>query len=138
MSTRCRCFASDDQENLMGSVVRVAALAGSAVIAALLLQGSAPTASADAHGSGAKSTQTFHVLFSPPSYTDLGLPDFSAADVIVFHDQLRQGSRSVGDEVGSCVMVDATGLSNCSGVVQLTNRGSIAFSFVNAPPPHKV
>ena len=35
-------------------------------------------------------------------------------------------------------MVDETGLSNCSGVVQLTNRGTIAFSFVNAPPPHKV
>ena len=122
----------------MGSVVRAGALAGAATIAALLLQGSAPSASADAHGSGAKSTQTFHVLFSPPSYTDLGLPGFSAADVIVFHDQLQQGSRTVGDEIGSCVMVDETGLSNCSGVVQLTNRGTIAFSFVNAPPPHKV
>lgn len=122
----------------MGSVVRAAVLAASATMAALLLQGSAPSASADARGSWAKSTQTFHVLFSPPSYTDLGRPGFAAADVIVFHDQLQRGSRTVGDEVGSCVMVDETGLSNCSGVVRLTNRGTITFSFVNAPPPHKV
>ncbi|MDN5794572.1 MAG: hypothetical protein L0H79_02330, partial [Intrasporangium sp.] len=78
----------------MGSVVRAAALAGSATMAALLLQGSAPSASADAHGSGARSTRTFHVLFSPPSYTDLGPAGFSAADVIVFHDQLQRGSRT--------------------------------------------
>ena len=54
------------------------------------------------------------------------------------HDQLQQGSNTAGDEVGSCVLVDETGLSNCSGVVRLTNRGTITFSFVNAPPPHKV
>ena len=81
---------------------------------------------------------TFHVLFSDPNYTDLGAPGFSAADVIVFHDQLLQSAKTVGDEVGSCVLVDETGLSNCSGVVQLENRGTITFSFVNAPPPHKV
>jgi hypothetical protein len=58
--------------------------------------------------------------------------------VIVFHDQLFQDAQAVGDEIGSCVLVDATGLSNCSGVMQLENRGTITFSFVNAPPPHKV
>jgi hypothetical protein len=81
---------------------------------------------------------TFHVLFMPFNYTDLGAPGPSAADVIVFHDQLFQSGEAVGDEIGSCVLVDATGLSNCSGVMQLENRGTITFAFVNAPPPHKV
>jgi hypothetical protein len=122
----------------MGKIARAGGWAASAAVVLLLLQGSAPTASADDNHSQGKRTLTFHVLFSDPSYTDLGAPGFSAADVIVFHDQLQQGTQTVGDEVGSCVMVDATGLSNCSGVVQLTNRGTIAFSFVNLPPPHKV
>jgi hypothetical protein len=45
---------------------------------------------------------------------------------------------SVADEVGSCVVVDPTGPSNCTAVIQLTGRGTIAFAFVNSPPPHKV
>jgi hypothetical protein len=81
---------------------------------------------------------TFQVKFSPFNYTDLGDPGPSAADVIVFHDELLQSSRHVGDEVGSCVLVDATGLSNCTGVMRLDGRGTITFAFVNAPPPHKV
>ena len=122
----------------MGKIARAGGWAASAAVVLLLLQGSAPTASADDNHSQGKRTLTFHVLFSDPSYTDLGAPEFSAADVIVFHDQLQQGTQTVGDEVGNCVMVDETGLSNCSGVVQLTNRGTIAFSFLNLPPPHKV
>ena len=81
---------------------------------------------------------TFHVVFQPFNYTDLGAPGTSAADVIVFHDQLSQNGTAVGDEIGSCVLVDETGLSNCTGVMQLENRGTIAFAFVNSPPPHKV
>src|SRR3954469_6293836 len=125
------------EETPMRHLARTGALTASAAVAVLLLQGSAPSASADGR-SEAKSAMSFHVLFSPPSYTDLGPPGPSAADVIVFHDQLQQGTRTVGDEVGSCVVVEDTGLSNCSGVVRLTNRGTITFSFVNAPPPHKV
>ena len=82
---------------------------------------------------------TFHVVFSPFNYTDLGAPGPSAADVIVFHDQLQQGGKTVGDEVGSCILVEPKeGLANCTGVVRLGKRGTIAYSFVNAPPPHKV
>jgi hypothetical protein len=102
----------------------------------LLLQGSAVGAGIGNDRGG--HTMTFHVLFQPFNYTDLGAPGPSAADVIVFHDQLLQSGKTVGDEVGSCVLVDETGLSNCSGVIQLENRGTITFSFVNAPPPHKV
>ena len=61
----------------------------------------------------------FTVSFSPFNYTDLGQPGPSAADVIVFHDQLSQDGTTVGDEVGSCVVIDATGLSNCTGTLVL-------------------
>ena len=101
----------------MGNVARAGGWVASAAVLLLLLQGSASSASADADHSQGKRALMFHVLFSDPSYTDLGAPGFSAADVIVFHDQLQQGGTTVGDEVGSCVMVDETGLSNCSGVV---------------------
>jgi hypothetical protein len=107
---------------------------------ALLLQGSALTASATAEqDSGGGRAMTFHVLFSPFNYTDLGAPGPSAADIIVFHDQLQQAGKTVGDEVGSCILVDPDeGLANCTGVVRLGERGTIAYSFVNAPPSHKV
>jgi hypothetical protein len=113
--------------------------AGATVAAiALLLQGSALTASATADPeSGRDRAMTFHVVFSPFNYTDLGAPGPSAADIIVFHDQL-QGGKTVGDEVGSCILVDKEGLASCTGVVRLGKRGTITYSFVNAPPPHKV
>jgi hypothetical protein len=75
----------------------------------------------------------FTVSFSPFNYTDLGQPGPSAADVIVFHDQLSQDGTTVGDEV----VIDATGLSNCTGVIRLEGRGTLTFAFVNAPPPHQ-
>src|SRR4051812_37116423 len=98
---------------------RTRALAVGVLLAAsvLLLQGSAVGAGTGNDRGG--HTMTFHVLFPPFNYTDLGAPGPSAADVIVFHDQLIQSGKTVGDEVGSCVLVDETGLSNCSGVIQL-------------------
>ncbi len=120
----------------MRNRARAMAVAVSLAASVLLLQGSAVGAGTGNDRGG--HTMTFHVLFQPFNYTDLGAPGPSAADVIVFHDQLLQSGKTVGDEVGSCVLVDETGLSNCSGVMQLENRGTITFSFVNAPPPHKV
>jgi hypothetical protein len=120
----------------MRNRTRAMAIGVSLAASVLLLQGSALSA-ATGNDQGGR-TMTFHVLFGPFNYTDLGAPGPSAADVIVFHDQLLQGAKAVGDEIGSCVLVDATGLSNCTGVMQLENRGTITFSFVNAPPPHKV
>ncbi|MEU2348164.1 hypothetical protein [Modestobacter sp. NPDC049651] len=86
---------------------------------------------------GYETTLEFEVRFSPFDYTDLGAPGPSAADTIVFRDTLWQDGRQVGDEVGSCVVVDPTGLSNCTGVVRLDGDDTIAFSLVNAPPPRK-
>ena len=123
----------------MRNRTRAIAVGVSLAASVLLLQGSALGAATGNDRSGTHGrTLTFHVLFAPFNYTDLGAPGPSAADVIVFHDQLLQGAKAVGDEIGSCVLVDATGLSNCTGVMQLENRGTITFSFVNAPPPHKV
>jgi hypothetical protein len=110
-----------------------AAVAASAalVVAVVAVAGSSAAASDDGD------TLEFQVEFSPPSYTDLGDPGFSPADVIVFHDQLLQDGRPAGHEVGSCVLVDAAGLANCTAVVTLDDRGTIAFAFENAPPPEK-
>ena len=119
----------------MRNRTRAMAVGLSLAASVLLLQGSAVGA---ATGNARGGTMTFQVVFMPFNYTDLGAPGPSAADVIVFHDQLLQSAKAVGDEIGSCVLVDATGLSNCTGVMQLENRGTITFSFANAPPPHKV
>jgi hypothetical protein len=80
----------------------------------------------------------FDVQFSPFNYTDLGQQGPSAPDAIVFHDTLLQHGRQVGDEVGSCVIVDPTGLSNCTAVMRLGHDDTISYAFVNAPPPRKV
>jgi len=116
---------------IAGGTAAVAA-AAVLVIAAVAVSGSSAAASDD------ENTLQFQVEFSPPSYTDLGAPGFSAADVLVFHDQLLRNGRQVGHEVGSCVLVDAAGLANCTAVVTLDDRGTIAFAFENAPPPEKV
>lgn len=119
--------------------MRAVATAGVLAATACLMQSSALTASAHPERNGASGpTLTFDVTFSPFNYTDLGDPGPSAADVIVFHDKLRKGDKAVGDEVGSCTLVSADGLANCTGVVRLRERGTITFAFVNAPPPHKV
>lgn len=122
----------------MSRKLRIGA-AGVAVIgSALLVQ----TAVADADDGGlARShrvTLTLDVRTSPFNYTDLGDPGPSAADVIVFHDKLLKHGRQVGHQVGSCTVVEASGLANCTGVVTLAGRGTIAFAFENAPPPRKV
>ena len=123
----------------MRNRTRAVAVGMALAASVLLLHGSAlGAAPGNDRGGTHGRTMTFHVVFSPFNYTDLGAPGPSSADVIVFHDQLFKSGKAVGDEIGSCVLVDATGLSNCSGVMQLKNRGTITFSFVNAPPPHKV
>jgi Allene oxide cyclase barrel like domain len=116
------------------------AIAGSAFVASVLAVGAA-TASASpdaAAGTDDQVTLRFDVQTSPFSYTDLGAPGPSAADVIVFHDTLLRNGRKVGHEVGSCTVVEASGLSNCTAVVTLTGQGTISYAFENAPPPKKV
>ena len=123
----------------MNKTKRAVTTVGILGAAACLMQGSVLTASAHPERNGTSGhTLSFAVTFSPFNYTDLGDRGPSAADVIVFHDKLSKGTKAVGDEVGSCTLVDAAGLANCTGVVRLGDRGTITFAFVNTPPPHKV
>jgi hypothetical protein len=108
----------------------------------VLLQGplasASPTSSGSHHDDEHDTVLAFDVQFSPLNYTDLGAPGPSAADLTVFHDVLLVAGTEAGHEVGSCVQVDADGLSSCTAVITLDDGGTIAFALENAPPPRKV
>jgi Allene oxide cyclase barrel like domain len=78
------------------------------------------------------------VRFSPFNFIDVdrdGQP--TDGDEIVFHDKLLTRGDQVGDELGSCVIVDeGVGLANCTMVIRLA-RGQITAAFANSPPPRK-
>jgi hypothetical protein len=111
----------------------VVAAVGIGVVAAGLIAG----ASASAGTGDDETVLVFDVQTSPFDLTDLGEPGLSAADQIVFHDQLLQDGNHVGHQVGGCVLVDAEAFANCTGVVTLDGRGTITYAFENAPPPEK-
>ncbi len=113
---------------------RAFALGGAALASLVLIQGSVASADSDA---GRERVVRFAVHFSPFELIDVGEPNLSAGDEIVFHDTLFQHGKQVGDEVGSCVVLDPAGLSNCTGIVRL-GQDTISFAFVNAPPPRKL
>jgi hypothetical protein len=117
---------------------RVIAAGVALAASTLLIQGSAAGASSDDDGADHSHERTlqFDVQFSPFTITDIGQSGLSAGDVIVFNDTLSRDGGQSGDEVGSCVVVDPTGLANCTGVVRL-GEDTITFSFVDAPPPLK-
>jgi hypothetical protein len=121
--------------------MRVLAAGGAAVAAAVTLQGSAAGAASphsdSTEGSHEATTMTFDVKFSPFNYIDLAKPGPSAADEVVFHDKLFKNGLQVGDDLGSCILVDPNGLANCTGVVRLAH-GTITFAFANEPPPRKI
>jgi allene oxide cyclase-like protein len=120
-------------------------LAGAAVALVLGVAGAIaiPAASQAAGSSPAKSTTlVFDVVFSPPEFVqannvrDPNSP-FSLGDELVFHDQLFSSGQHVGDEAGSCVIVDVSPvLANCTEVMRLPD-GTITAQFLNAPPPVK-
>jgi hypothetical protein len=66
----------------------------------VLLQASLASAGPSDSGDGHDTVLEFDVQFSPFSYTDLGDPGPSPADLIVFHDHLRVDGTEVGHEVG--------------------------------------
>jgi hypothetical protein len=117
----------------MRNSVRLTAVGACVLSCGVLLQGS--TAGAN-QGHDRTTHLHFDVVFSPFNYTDLGAPGPGAPDAIVFHDRLLRASRQVGDDVGSCTVVEASGLANCTGVIRLRG-GTIAFALVNSPPPVK-
>ncbi len=119
---------------------RVVAVGTVVVASALLVPGAVASAGADDRG-GTRSHETtlhFDVAFSPFDLVDLGEPGLSAGDVIVFDDVLLQDGEQVGGMAGTCVVIDATPLANCTGVVTLAEQDTITFAFLNAPPPEKI
>ena len=127
----------------MPKSARVLTIAATVAVSVLVVGAATAGATPDAagndgvSGSGDDVTLRFDVETSPFSYTDLGEPGPSAADVIVFLDTLLRNGRQVGHEVGSCVVVEPSGLSNCSAVLTLDGQGTITYAFENAPPPEK-
>jgi hypothetical protein len=125
--------------------MRKVPLAGAAAALALGVAGAVaiPAASHAAGPSPAKSTTlVFHVVFSPfelAQTNNVRNPNapFSLGDELLFHDQLFSGGQHVGDEAGSCVIVDVSqALSNCSEVIRLPG-GTLTLQSLNGPPPHK-
>jgi len=126
--------------------MRKVPLAGAAAALVLGVAGAVaiPVASQADGPSPAKSkTLVFSVAFSPPEFVQANNvrnphSPFSLGDEIVFHDQLFSSGQHVGDDAGSCVLVDISPapLANCSEVIRLPG-GSITGQFLNAPPPRK-
>jgi hypothetical protein len=117
--------------------------AGAALVLGVAGAVAIPAASQAAPSSSAKSkTLVFNVVFSPfelVKANNVRNPNapFSLGDEIVFHDQLFSSGQHVGDEAGSCVIVDVSqGLANCTEVIRLSG-GTITVQFLNAPPPVK-
>jgi len=125
------------EESSMSRMLRIGTAGAALLASAVLLQGAVASAHDGGHDDPDRIRLSFHVETSPFNYTDLGKPGPSAADVIVFHDTLLRRGREVGHQVGSCTVVEPSGLSNCTGVITIDGRGTLAFAFENAPPPEK-
>jgi hypothetical protein len=120
---------------------RFLSLAGAAAL--LLVLGAVASASATTSASplhGTARTLRFDVRFSPFFLLDLGDRGFSKGDQTIFHDLLLSEGRTVGDDGGSCVIVDLVPtapdplLVNCTVTYrlpggQLTTQGLVT----NAP-----
>jgi hypothetical protein len=72
-------------------------------------------------------TLRFDVQFSPFHLVDVGEPGLSLGDYPVFHDLLFAHGKQVGDEGGTCPVVDVSqGLIHCTGTIRLSG-GQITF-----------
>lgn len=118
---------------------RIMVLAGIA-IGAVLTTGAVTVAFAAPSASNITRAEThrFDVRFSPFFLSDLdrnGRP--SKGDQIAFNDQLLKNGRRVGQDGGSCTIVENQSLfASCTGTIALTD-GQITFSWLNSPPPRK-
>jgi hypothetical protein len=125
----------------MTKTLRIVTLGVAVTGSVVLLQGSLASASPGGSGHGREDhgrVLKFDVQFSPFTLTDLGEQGPTPGDLITFTDVLLDGGARVGHEVGNCVVVDASGLSNCTAVLTLDGQGTIAYALENAPPPRKV
>jgi hypothetical protein len=116
------------------AVALVLGLVGTGSLAA------APDRAAD--GAAAARTLRFEVRFSPFSLIPVNPardPDtgFGLGDELTFHDLLFADGQQVGDQGGSCVLVDARqALASCTEVIRLPG-GTLTAQFLNGPPAQK-
>lgn len=115
---------------LSSVVLAVLVLLGGVTIA-----GAAPTAKpADTKAK----TLRFDVRFSPFHLVDVGGDGApSLGDYVVFHDVLLADGGQVGDEGGTCPLVDVEqGLIHCTGTIRLQG-GQITFQGLTTTAPTK-
>lgn len=107
-------------------------------MATVLAAGAGAAANRPTTASTRAETLRFSVHFSPFFFNDLdhnGQP--SKGDQIVFHDLLFRNGHQVGQDGGSCTVVNNDPLlASCTGTIQLPN-GQVTFAWLNSPPPRK-
>jgi hypothetical protein len=124
--------------------MRKVALAGAATALVLGLIGVGSIAAARQEDDSRRDnerTLTFDVVFSPftlVTTNNVRNPSspFALGDEVVFHDKLFSKGKQVGDDVGTCVIVELTPeiLSSCTAVVRLSD-GTIAVQFATTEGP---
>ena len=82
-------------------------------------------------------TLRFDVQFSDFFVVDVGEPNISLGDYTVFHDLLFSHGKRVGDDGGTCPIVDVgQGLIHCTGTIRLAG-GQITFQGLTTTAPTK-
>ena len=82
-------------------------------------------------------TLQFDVRFSDPFFLDLGEQGPSLGDQTIFHDQLLSNGKQVGEDGGTCTIVDAAQpLLNCTVSFRLPG-GQLTAQGLNTPDPTK-
>jgi hypothetical protein len=105
------------------------------MLGGVTIAGAAPTAKpADTKAK----TLRFDVRFSPFHLVDVGGDGApSLGDYVVFHDVLLADGEQVGDEGGTCPLVDLEqGLIHCTGTIRLQG-GQITFQGLTTTAPTK-
>jgi hypothetical protein len=122
----------------MRRAVALCGIAAAVLVATVAVSGAGAAANKPATTSPRAETLRFSVHFSPFFFNDLdhnGRP--SKGDQIVFHDLLFRDGHQVGQDGGSCTVVNNDPLlASCTGTIQLPN-GQITFAWLNSPPPRK-
>jgi hypothetical protein len=111
-----------------------AALALLFMIGSVAVAGATPQSKPDDTNAN---TLRFDVQFSDFHLVDVGEPSLSLGDYTVFHDLLFSDGEQVGDEGGTCPIVDVSqGLIHCTGTIGLSG-GQIAFQGLTSTVPTK-
>jgi hypothetical protein len=104
------------------------------LLGGVAIAGAAPQAKPEATNA---TTLRFDVRFSDFFVVDVGEPNLSLGDYTVFHDQLFAHGKRVGDQSGTCPIVDlGQGLIHCTGTIRMSG-GQITFQGLTTTAPTK-